>query len=160
MAVDGGRVRGDRLWAVFCCPDVATQTVRAADMNYLIVFLGAGLGGAGRHGVNVLAARFFGTAFPAGTLAVNVIGCLAMGLVAGIFAFRGHLPNEMRLLLATGVLGGFTTFSAFSLDVALLWERGETGLAAFYVGLSVVLSLLAVAAGLALSRALLAGNVA
>jgi CrcB protein len=127
-------------------------------MSYLIVFLGAGIGGAGRHGVNVLAARLFGTAFPAGTLAVNVLGCLVMGLVAGTFAFRGHLPQEMRLFLATGVLGGFTTFSAFSLDAALLWERGEMGLAALYVGASVVFSLLAVAAGLAASRLMLAGG--
>ena len=124
-------------------------------MTYLIVFLGAGIGGAGRHGVNVLAARLFGAAFPAGTLAVNVLGCVAMGLIAGVFAFRGHLPQEMRLFLTTGVLGGFTTFSAFSLDAALLFERGETGLAALYVGLSVVLSLAGVALGLGLARNLL-----
>lgn len=127
-------------------------------MSYLIVFFGAGIGGAGRHGVNVLAARLFGTTFPAGTLAVNVLGCLMMGLIAGFFAFRGHLPQEMRLFLTTGLLGGFTTFSAFSLDAALLWERGEVGLAALYVGASVILSLLAVAAGLAISRAMLAGG--
>jgi fluoride exporter len=127
-------------------------------MNYLIVFLGAGLGGAGRHGVNVLSARLFGTGFPVGTLVVNVFGCLLMGLIAGVFAFRGHLPQEARLFLTTGILGGFTTFSAFSLDAALLWERGEAGLAALYVGASVVLSLAAVAAGLALSRAMLAGG--
>lgn len=127
-------------------------------MNYLIVFLGAGIGGAGRHGVNVLAARLFGTAFPAGTLVINVLGCLLIGIVAGTFAFRGHLPQEMRLFLTTGILGGFTTFSAFSLDAALLWERGETGLAALYVGGSLVLSLAAVAAGLALTRAMLAGG--
>ena len=111
-------------------------------MNYLIVFLGAGIGGAGRHGVNALAARLVGTAFPAGTLVINVLGCLLMGLIAGFFAFRGHLPQEARLFLATGVLGGFTTFSAFSLDAALLWERGEVGLAALYVGASVLFSLL------------------
>ncbi|MGB3812341.1 MAG: fluoride efflux transporter CrcB [Shinella sp.] len=128
-------------------------------MNYLIVFLGAGIGGAGRHGVNVLAARLFGTAFPAGTLVINVLGCLMIGIVAGIFAFRGHLPQEMRLFLTTGILGGFTTFSAFSLDAALLWERGEAGLAALYVGGSLVLSLVAVAAGLALTRTMLAGGV-
>ncbi|TAA63133.1 fluoride efflux transporter CrcB [Shinella sp. JR1-6] len=127
-------------------------------MSYLIVFLGAGIGGAGRHGVNVLAARLFGTAFPAGTLAINVLGCLLMGLIAGIFAFRGHLPQEMRLFLTTGILGGFTTFSAFSLDAALLWERGEAGLAVLYVGASVIFSLLAVAAGLAVSRLMLAGG--
>jgi CrcB protein len=127
-------------------------------MTYLIVFLGAGIGGAGRHGVNLLSARLFGTGFPAGTLVINVLGCLVMGLIAGAFAFRGHLPQELRLFLTTGILGGFTTFSAFSLDAALLWERGEVGLAAVYVGASVIFSLLAVAAGLALSRLMLAGG--
>jgi CrcB protein len=126
-------------------------------MTYLIVFLGAGIGGAGRHGVNVLAARLFGTGFPLGTLFVNVAGCLVMGLLAGALAFRGHLPPEMRLFLMTGILGGFTTFSAFSLDAALLWQRGEPALAALYVGASVVLSLAAVAIGLILARSLLAG---
>ena len=129
-------------------------------MNYLIVFFGAGVGGAARHGVNVLSARLLGTGFPAGTLVVNVLGCLLMGLIAGTFAFRGHLPQEMRLFLTTGVLGGFTTFSTFSLDAALLWERGETGLAALYVGASLVLSLAGVAAGLALTRTVLAGGAA
>jgi fluoride exporter len=127
-------------------------------MNYLIVFLGAGIGGAGRHGVNVLAVRLFGPAFPAGTLVVNVLGCLLMGLIAGFFAHRASLPQEARLFLTTGLLGGFTTFSAFSLDAALLWERGDVGLAALYVGASVILSLVAVAAGLALMRAMLAGG--
>ena len=127
-------------------------------MTYLIVFLGAGIGGAARHGVNVLSARLFGTGFPAGTLVINVLGCLVMGLIAGAFAFRVHLPQELRLFLTTGILGGFTTFSAFSLDAALLWERGEVGLAALYVGASVIFSLLAVAAGLVMSRYMLAGG--
>ena len=124
-------------------------------MNYLIVFLGAGIGGAGRHGVNVLMARLFGTGFPLGTFTVNVVGCFLMGLIAGFFAFRGHLPQEARLFLTTGILGGFTTFSAFSLDAALLWERGEGGLAALYVAASVVLTLAGVAAGLETLRQLL-----
>jgi CrcB protein len=128
-------------------------------MNYLIVFLGAGIGGAGRHGVNVLSARLFGTGFPVGTLGINAAGCLAMGLIAGYFAFRGHLPEGARLFLMTGILGGFTTFSAFSLDAALLWERGEVGLAAVYVGASVILSLAGVAIGLLVSRAMFAGSV-
>jgi CrcB protein len=106
----------------------------------------------------VLAMRLFGPAFPVGTLVINILGCLLMGLVAGFFAFRGHLPQEARLFLTTGILGGFTTFSAFSLDAALLWERGEVGLAALYVGASVIFSLAAVAAGLALSRLMLAGG--
>src|SRR5690606_3497690 len=93
-------------------------------MGYLIVFLGGGLGAALRHGVNLGAARLLGTAFPYGTLAVNVAGSLAMGLLAAWFAFRGDAAQHWRLFFATGVLGGFTTFSAFSLDVALLYERG------------------------------------
>jgi fluoride exporter len=122
-------------------------------LNAVVVFLGAGLGGALRHGVNLAAARLLGTAFPFGTLAVNLIGCLLMGLAAGWFAFRGDAPQAWRLFLATGVLGGFTTFSAFSLDVALLWERGAMATAAAYVAVSVAGSIAALFAGLALMRA-------
>ena len=122
----------------------------------LLVFLGAGLGGALRHGVNLACARAFGAAFPWGTLAVNVAGCFAMGLLAGWLAFRSGAAatQPLRLFVATGVLGGFTTFSAFSLDAVLLWERGAPGLAAGYVGASVAGSIAALVAGLALVRAL------
>ena len=102
--------------------------------------------------VPALAARLFGNGFPAGTLAVNVFGCMVMGLLAGFFAFRGHLPQELRLLLMTGVLGGFTTFSAFALDATLLWERGNLKLALAYVLASVFLSLAAVVIGLFVAR--------
>ncbi len=108
---------------------------------YLIVFLGAGLGGALRHGVNLAAARLFGTAFPFGTFAVNLFGSLAMGLLAAYFTFRGEASQSWRLFLTTGILGGFTTFSAFSLDAALLWERGEALLALLYVAGSVALAI-------------------
>ena len=117
-------------------------------MTYLIVFLGAGIGGAMRHGVNVAVTRAVGPGFPAGIMVINIIGCFAMGLIAGWFALRGQAGQEWRLLLTTGVLGGFTTFSAFSLDAALLYERGELGMMAAYVVGSVVLSLMAVFAGL------------
>jgi len=123
-------------------------------MAYLVVFIGGGIGAALRHGVNVGAARLFGTTFPVGTLTVNIVGCLVMGLLSGYFAFKGDMSQHWRLLLTTGILGGFTTFSAFSLDVALLYERGDVGLAATYVLASVVLSLVAVFAGLALMRGL------
>ena len=123
-------------------------------MAYLVVFIGGGIGAALRHGVNIGAARLFGTSFPFGTLSVNIIGCLAMGLLAGYFAFKGDLSQNWRLFLTTGILGGFTTFSAFSLDVAVLYERGEIGLAATYVLASVMVSLMAVFAGLALMRSL------
>jgi len=121
-------------------------------MLYLIVFLGAGVGGALRHCVNVGAARLLGYGFPFGTFIVNVAGSLAMGLLAGYFAYRTGINQHMRLFLTTGVLGGFTTFSAFSLDSALLIERHDYAQAAIYVLASVVLSLVAVFAGLALFR--------
>jgi CrcB protein len=118
-------------------------------MGYLIVFLGAGIGGALRHGVNLGAVRLFGFGFPFGTLIVNVVGSLLMGLFAGYFAYRTGVPQHFRLFLTTGILGGFTTFSAFSLDAALLMERHAYGLAAAYVAVSVAVSLAALFAGLA-----------
>jgi fluoride exporter len=119
--------------------------------GYLIVFVGAGIGGVLRHAMN-RAAMIFGWTFPWHTLLVNVSGCLLMGLVAGWFAFRGESGQDFRLFLTTGVLGGFTTFSAFSLDAALLWERGQVLSAALYIGGSVVLSVACVFLGLALMR--------
>lgn len=121
-------------------------------MGYLIVFLGGGLGAALRHGVNLAAARAWGTAFPYGTLTVNVVGSVTMGLFAAYFAFKGDATQHWRLFLTTGILGGFTTFSAFSLDAALLYERGEIGMAALYVVASVTLSIAGLFAGLALVR--------
>ncbi len=126
--------------------------------SYFLVFLGAGIGGALRHGVNVACARMCGTAFPWGTLTVNVVGSLMMGAIAGWLAFKaGEVWSQpLRLFLTTGILGGFTTFSAFSLDAALLWERGEAGLALGYVAASVILSIASLAAGLAFVRTLAA----
>jgi CrcB protein len=121
-------------------------------MLYLIVFVGAGIGGALRHGVNVEAARMFGYGFPFGTLIVNVLGSFLIGLLAGYFAFRPGVPQAVRLFLTTGILGGFTTFSAFSLDAALLIERNAHALAAAYVLGSVTASLVALFLGLALFR--------
>jgi CrcB protein len=120
--------------------------------GFLIVFIGGGLGAALRHGVNLLSARLFGTAFPWHTLIENVTGSLVMGLLAGYFAFKGDASQGWRLFLTTGILGGYTTFSAFSLDAALLYERGAFGLAALYVVLSVALSIGGLFAGLALVR--------
>ncbi len=122
-------------------------------MNYLIVFLGAGLGGALRHGVNLAALRLVGAGFPWGTLAINVAGSFVMGLVAEYFALKSGLSAQMRLFLTTGVLGGFTTFSAFSLEVALLYERGELLAAGLYVLGSVVLAVAGLFAGLYVIRA-------
>lgn len=119
---------------------------------YLIVFLGAGIGGAARHGVNVAAVRLLGYNFPYGTMAVNIVGSLAIGLLAGWFAHKGDPGQSWRLFLTTGVLGGFTTFSAFSLDAALLYERGQLWAAALYVAASVGLALAGLFAGLFLIR--------
>ena len=121
-------------------------------MNYLIVFLGAGVGGAARHGVNILVPRLVSGSFPAHTLVVNVLGSFLMGAIAEYFALKAQLPPMWRLFVTTGVLGGFTTFSAFSLDAALLYERGQLAAAAFYVAGSVVLSIAGLFAGLALVR--------
>jgi CrcB protein len=121
-------------------------------MNYLLVFIGGGLGSTLRHTINVLSARLLGTAFPYHTFIINITGSLVMGLVAGYLAFKGGASQPWRLFLMTGILGGYTTFSAFSLDTALLYERGAIGLAALYVLGSVVLSIAGLFAGLALVR--------
>lgn len=121
-------------------------------MTYLIVFAGAGIGGALRHGVNLAAARMFGLGFAFGTIIVNVLGSLLMGLLAGYFAYRTGIPQHLRLFLTTGILGGFTTFSAFSLDAALLLERHYYWSATIYMAGSVLLSIVALFAGLSIYR--------
>ena len=121
-------------------------------MGYLIVFLGGGLGAVLRHSVNIAVARLIGTAFPYATMIENVTGSLVMGILAAYFAFKGDASQHLRLFLTTGILGGYTTFSAYSLDVALLYERGEIGMAAIYATGSVLLSIAALFAGLALVR--------
>jgi CrcB protein len=95
-----------------------------------------------------------GVNFPYGTLFVNITGSLAMGLIAGWFAFHGRGGQLLPLFLTTGILGGFTTFSAFSLDAALLWERGQMAGAAMYVAGSVGVAIVCVFAGLAIMRTL------
>ncbi|WP_294926043.1 fluoride efflux transporter CrcB [uncultured Paracoccus sp.] len=117
-------------------------------LAFLQVALGGAIGSAARYGVTLAAARM--TGLPLGTLAVNVAGSFLMGLLAAILALRGN--QHLAPLLLTGILGGFTTFSAFSLDTLTLWERGEAGLALAYVFGSVLLSLLAIIAGLAIGR--------
>jgi len=123
-------------------------------MNYLLVFIGGGLGSALRHTVNVICPKLFGAHFPYHTFIINITGSTVMGLIAGYLAFKGDAGQSWRLFVMTGILGGYTTFSAFSLDAAVLYERGEIGLAAFYVLGSVILSILGLFAGLALIRSL------
>ena len=120
----------------------------------LIVAAGGGLGAMARYSLGLAAGRLApNAAWPWGTFAANVLGGLAMGALVGWLAFRGGAQQEtIRLFAAVGVLGGFTTFSAFSLDAATLWTRGDTGLALVYVAASVGLSLAAIAVGLWLGR--------
>ena len=120
-------------------------------MHWLLVFVGGGFGAMARHGVNRAGLALLGPGFPWWTLAVNVTGSFAIGFLAGLFGVleTGH---HARNFLVTGFLGGFTTFSAFSLDALTLWQRGEHSAALSYAIGSVALSLVAVVAGLAVSR--------
>jgi CrcB protein len=122
-------------------------------VNVLLVFLGGGAGAGLRYLSVLWISRLFGAGFPAGTMVVNVAGSFAMGLLVGYLARRAEGVGEgMRLLLATGFLGGFTTFSAYSLDFAALWERQAVIAALSYAVASVILSLFAVFGGLWLAR--------
>ena len=122
----------------------------------LIVFAGGGLGAVIRHFVNQLVTRLAGLDFPLGVMLINISGSFIMGLAAAFFAFKADASwsQPVRLFITTGILGGYTTFSAFSLDVALLWERGEPLQALLYVLGSVVLSVMGLFAGLTLVRVL------
>ena len=125
--------------------------------NLLLVAGGGAVGSVMRYGLGVQAARVFGSGWPYGTLAANVIGGLLMGALVAVLAWRGGADQERwRLLLGVGVLGGFTTFSAYSLELALMIERREWASAAAYGLVSVALSVAALFAGLFLLRRLLA----
>lgn len=120
-------------------------------MHWLLVFIGGGLGSVARHGINRAGLALLGPGFPWWTFAVNVLGSFLIGLLAGLFGALETGQNA-RLFLITGFLGGFTTFSAFSLDALTLWERGAAMQSGFYVLGSVILSLIAAALGLLLTR--------
>jgi CrcB protein len=122
----------------------------------LAVAAGGALGAMGRFLVVSGFVHLLGTGFPYGTLVANVVGSFLMGLLVETVALTGDLSNELRAFLAVGVLGGFTTFSAFSLDAAVLGQRGDLGLAALYVTGSVVLAIAALFAGIWAARAVLA----
>jgi CrcB protein len=118
----------------------------------ILAALGGAIGSGARYLVTLGCTRAFGPAFPWGTLAVNVLGCFAMGVIVEVIIERFGGAVALRTFLMTGVLGGFTTFSAFALDFAGLWERREAVWAFSYLAGSVVLSLAGVFAGLALAR--------
>ncbi|WP_422056686.1 fluoride efflux transporter CrcB [Sphingomonas sp.] len=122
-------------------------------MHHLfLVMLGGAVGAGARHLVGRAALGIWGPGFPIGTLAVNVFGGLAMGLLAGWLATRASGDEALRYLLGVGVLGGFTTFSAFSLETVLMIERGALVTALLYILASVALSIGALFAGLQVSR--------
>ncbi|TPL83660.1 fluoride efflux transporter CrcB [Mesorhizobium sp. B2-3-13] len=121
--------------------------------NLLLVMVGGGIGAGIRHLTSMGALRLVGPNYPWGTMAINIIGSFAMGLFIAILARRGG-SNELRLFVATGILGGFTTFSAFSLDFAALWERGATLPAFGYALASVIGAIIALFLGLWLARSL------
>ncbi|MER8572835.1 fluoride efflux transporter CrcB [Mesorhizobium sp. M1338] len=119
--------------------------------NLLLVVVGGGIGAGIRHLTSMGALRLVGPNYPWGTIVINIVGSFAMGLFIAILARRGG-SNELRLFVATGILGGFTTFSAFSLDFATLWERGVTLPAFGYALASVIGAIIALFLGLWLAR--------
>ncbi|OCP18705.1 MULTISPECIES: fluoride efflux transporter CrcB [unclassified Ensifer] len=120
--------------------------------HLLLVGAGGAIGSMARYLLGLWTLRRWGPGFPWGTLSVNITGSFLIGLLAELIMRKFGASAEMRLFLITGVLGGYTTFSAFSLDAIMLLERGEVALAFGYVAASVLLSILAVFAGLALMR--------
>lgn len=124
-------------------------------MSFLLVAAGGAIGSMLRYGATLAATRFLGPNLPYGTLFVNVTGSFLMGVVVELVVRRFGGSNEIRLFLATGVLGGYTTFSSFSLDASVLWERGDSLFAVAYVAASVLLGVAALFAGLALTRHLI-----
>lgn len=122
----------------------------------IIAAAGGAIGAGGRYLVGVGAMRLLGGGFPWATLIVNVSGCFLMGVLIETAALKWSMSQEMRVFLTTGILGGFTTFSAFSLDFAVLMERKAHAVALAYLGSSVGFSILALFAGLSVARAALA----
>ena len=122
--------------------------------SFFHVALGGAVGASLRYLTNVAAMRTFGPGFPWATMAVNIVGSFAMGGLVVVLAHKGGM--RFAPFLMTGVLGGFTTFSAFSLDTYTIWERGEPGLAMVYVLGSVILSLTAIMLGILVTRGILA----
>ncbi len=134
-------------------PHACTWSNACAMMATFLVFVFGGLGSVLRYFTGVLATMWFGPSFPWGTLAVNLIGCTLIGVFARVFPLPENGGLELRLIFMTGLCGGFTTFSAFTLDAANLWMRGEIGATAAYIAASVILSLIGVAIGLAIGKA-------
>ena len=121
----------------------------------VLVFVFGGIGSVLRYGVGALSIKWFGLSFPWGTLFVNIIGCTLIGIFARVIPLPQYGGNELRLIFMSGLCGGFTTFSAFTLDAANLWMRGEMIASIAYIAASVVLSLFGVALGLTIGKTIL-----
>ena len=121
----------------------------------MAIAFGGAFGAVARHFIELWSGMVLGDGFPWGTLMVNVVGCFAMGVLVELMALAWLPSVEMRAFLTVGILGALTTFSTFSLDIAVLHDRGETLLAASYVLVSVVASIVAIFVGLAVMRAIL-----
>lgn len=121
-------------------------------MGYLLVFIGGGLGSMARYALSVLGMRLLGQDFPWATLFINIAGSALMGALTGWLVVQGNAPASLRIFVATGLLGGFTTFSTFSLETVLLYERGQLGLAVAYVAASVVIGVGALVLAMKLAR--------
>ena len=121
-------------------------------MGYLLVFIGGVLGSLARYALSVLGMRLLGQGFPWATLFINIAGSALMGALTGWLVVQGNAPASLRIFVATGLLGGFTTFSTFSLETVLLYERGQLGLAVAYVAASVVIGIGALVLAMKLAR--------
>jgi CrcB protein len=121
-------------------------------VGYLLVFIGGGLGSMARYALSVLGMRLLGQGFPWATLFINIAGSALMGALTGWLVVQGNAPASLRIFVATGLLGGFTTFSTFSLETVLLYERGQLGLAVAYVAASVVIGIGALVLAMKLAR--------
>jgi CrcB protein len=133
---------------------VAARESQVNLQSILAVAIGGAIGSVARYLVGIASGKWFGLAFPWGTLIINIAGSFLIGIFVECFALRWDLPQVARLFLTVGICGGFTTFSTFSLDAFVLMERGATWSAAAYIAGSVVLSISALFAGLQLIRAI------
>lgn len=123
-------------------------------LNIVLVAIGGAIGSVARYLVGVWGVKLAGPNFPWGTITVNVVGAFLIGLMVEMVARRFDASSEVRVFIVTGIIGGFTTWSSFTLDAVVLFERGDMGLAAVYLLASLVVSFAAIFAGLALGRAL------
>lgn len=121
-------------------------------VNLVYIAIGGAIGACLRYLTTIGLSRLVGSGFPWGTMAANVVGSMAMGMLVGWLMRRGGDGETLRLFVGVGLLGGFTTFSTFSLEVMLLWQRGDVGSAITYAAASVFLSVLGLIAGLVLMR--------